>query len=642
MAKKILSIVLSVLFIFSTFAICSFAGDTITDEDRERYPAEELAVTDPKERIDRSLLTGRTEGGVNYQATAASKDVLEDNLNYWKQEIIDEYHALEAKGDAATDEEWGALYRKMKTPHNNDWDNYGEFWYEYKDMKKGNANAKFVVSKDEVQPGEEFTVDLYLTTDFWFNAMYATIFYNNSLVDVLGCSEYYRGTKKSEGHEEDIKVHPLGEDLSKWDYLEINHYGDYDVAQYGDMRDVEWPDTIKNEKDAFNKYEGYTVAIYPEASDAVALKADNTKIITFKFKAKTTATAGEVSPLFCTDDANYTLDKLDVYDQGEADNKTVSPCWLFYRCDKESRAKSMTFVDQLYLFDKNLHIESTSVKIAGGAEEEKADYTALDAAINGFNSSLSRLYTKDSWNRYATAVTAASNVSRDLLKADQAIVDNATAGIESAKNALVLNSIVSADVVGTPTIGSDANVQVVVNGSPNAIRLVGDDENALTFERANAVITADGDNEIWSVKVAVSAEKASYTVYAKWGDEFNNVGTSINITATEGADLSIHSISIPDMYPTGTYMDGKISAGKHDVIVRTSKDVFKIQFIDPQGNTRTYDQVMYTPVVDGDELVWTLPHSFAPYGIMNLAVRTRAANTTFALTGDYITGKVVY
>ena len=51
MAKKLISIVLSVILVFSTFVIGSFAGDTITDDDRDYYPEEELAITDPKERI---------------------------------------------------------------------------------------------------------------------------------------------------------------------------------------------------------------------------------------------------------------------------------------------------------------------------------------------------------------------------------------------------------------------------------------------------------------------------------------------------------------------------------------------------------------------------------------------------------------
>ena len=48
MAKKFLSIVLSLLLVFSTFAIVSVAGDTITPEDEALYPAEELAITNPK------------------------------------------------------------------------------------------------------------------------------------------------------------------------------------------------------------------------------------------------------------------------------------------------------------------------------------------------------------------------------------------------------------------------------------------------------------------------------------------------------------------------------------------------------------------------------------------------------------------
>ena len=88
-------------------------------------------------------------------------------------------------------------------------------------------------------------------------------------------------------------------------------------------------------------------------------------------------------------------------------------------------------------------------------------------------------------------------------------------------------------------------------------------------------------------------------------------------------------------------MDGKIYSGSHDVIVRTSKDVFKFQLIDEDGNTRTFDQKVWTPVEDGDELVWTVKVNFN-LGKLNLGFRTRAYNTTFALTGDYITGRVVF
>ena len=89
-------------------------------------------------------------------------------------------------------------------------------------------------------------------------------------------------------------------------------------------------------------------------------------------------------------------------------------------------------------------------------------------------------------------------------------------------------------------------------------------------------------------------------------------------------------------------MDGKIKKGVHQVIIRTSTDVSKVQFVAPDGSTRTYDNKRYTPAVDGDELVWTINYNFDYLGALNLDLRTRAVTTTFALTGDSITGRVMY
>ena len=408
------------------------------------------------------------------------------------------------------------------------------------------------------------------------------------------------------------------------------------------MRNVEWPDSLRAEEGCYDKYEGYRFSIRPkdELTDVKSLKCDNTKIITYKFKVKDTAKPGTYSDIFCPNDAMYTFNKLDVYDAGEAENKPIAPCWQFYRSNKDSNACLCYLADESYQFDKTLDITGTRVTVAG-AQVEYADYTALDAAIAGFDSSVSGLYTASTWNAYAAAVTAGSGVARDLTKDKQTTVDDATKSITDAKAALVLNKLVSADVIGTPTIGSNANVQVVANGSPKAIRLVGDGENTLTFNREDAVITTNGDNEVWNIKVAATTAHSSYNVFGKWGDEYNDAGLALEINATEGLDLSIHSILIPDMYPAGTYMDGKIYAGVHDVTIRTSKDVFKLQLIDPDGNTRTYDQVTWTPVEDGNELVWTIKVNFY-IGKFNLGLRTRAANTTFALTGDYITGRGVF
>ena len=151
----------------------------------------------------------------------------------------------------------------------------------------------------------------------------------------------------------------------------------------------------------------------------------------------------------------------------------------------------------------------------------------------------------------------------------------------------------------------------------------------------------DGNNEIWRIKLAVTSEKAAYSIFVKYNEDYIDSGVTLIVTASSGPDLGIHSVSIPDMYPSGTYTDGRIYAGVHDVIIRTSKDVLKIQFIDPDGNTRTFSKHSTPPTEDGDELVWTIPLKFN-LGKMNLGIRTRAVHTTFALTGEYVTGRVLF
>ncbi|HAY73658.1 MAG TPA: hypothetical protein DCY31_07425 [Ruminococcaceae bacterium] len=650
MAKKLISIVLSVILVFSTFVIGSFAGDTITDDDRAYYPEEELAITDPKERIDIVFLSGKFGGGGELVTEAADKETLEYNLKYWDDEIINEYHALEAKGTAATDEEWGALYRKMKTPRDND-DEWKDFFYEYRREDKANANVRLVPSKTDLKPGEEFTVDVYLTTDFYFSIsqLKTTFFYNNTLVDMIGCDEKNKGTDDAHKGQDpsEMKQHPIGPYFSDYaTYDEMPHVGDYTygsyVESYGDMRELEWPESILAIDNWQNTMEAY-LFMFDSRDDVKivpALKPQDELLLTLKMKVKDDAKVGSTTQILAPGDAMYSSAKELFYEEMEAQDKPITPYWQFVRVNPKENSDDLYMADYLTQYDQTITSTPATINIVGD-DVQKADYTALDAAIAGFDASVSGLYTAATWNAYASAVTAGTNVSRDLLIADQAIVDAATKAITDAKAALALNKLVSADVIGTPTIGSAANVQVVANGSPAAIRLVNTDGNALTFNRDDATITANGDNEVWNIKVSVSSATTNYNVFGKWGEEFSDAGLALTINATEGLDLSVHSIVVPDMYPTGTYTDGRIYAGIHTVIVKTSTDVHKLQFVDPYGNTRTFDKATWTPVVEGDELVWTIQFNFAQ-GVFNFAARTRAVNTTFALTGDYITGRALY
>lgn len=637
MAKKFLCIVLSLMLVFSCFAIGGFAADPASTP---VYPEEELAITDAKDRIDRVFLTGSMSFSIPDKA--ASKDVLEHNLSFWDNDIIERYHTLEADVNT-TNEQWDALYREMKTPVGGDW-TVGELF-----AHRVESNAEFNVrleasKKTGLEPGEEFDVDVYITSNFYTTTLYATFFYNNDVVDVVSCTEKYLGTDKENKTlpKADKNKHPMSDDFPGYTYLEAPHLGDYTYSGYWrgvDFREEEWPISVKEIDGWKDKYEAYRFIFIPDGEEdfvnPIGTNKVEKKLITIKFKVKDDAAPGSTATIFAPSDSVWTLDGASYRSQND-----YSPYWQFSRVDPGSDALKIAMTDFNAQHDQTLTCTPATITVAGEAVTY-ANYEALDAAIDDFDSSVAGLYTNASWTAYASAVAAGSALSRTLLASQQSTVDEATNAITRAKAKLVLNKIVSANVIGSPVIGSEANIKVVVNGSPKAIRL-SEGENSLTFDRDSATITTEGDNEIWNVKVSVSTASTTYTVYAKYGNEYGENGTTVVVNATEGLDLSIHSLEVPDMYPSGSYTDGKIYQGVHNVVVKTSSDVFKVQFIDADGNTRTYDKENYAPVVEGDELVWTLPLSFTYLGNVSFDLRTRAVDTTFAYTGDTISARVVY
>lgn len=661
MTKKIMALLLSVICVFSTLVVGSFAADeeyktydpnfkdVITNEDRSKYPAEELAIANPEKRIDITFLTGKEYGSV-YAEEPACKSTLEYNLYFWdKEQIIDVYHALE-QDENATAEQWGALYRKMKTPKNNDWTEesaYVDFCYEYRRENKATCDVKLVPSKTVLDPGEEFTVTVYLTTNFYTGTMYSTFFYNNDVVDIMSCTENYIGTDMENQPQPDSlkNMHELGAEWgnNRHCYVEIPHYGDYTYGGYvsslGDMRELEWPDSLKKVPGYKNKYEAYNIifSIKDYAKSAPAMKFNNQVLITLKFKVKDDAKPGATASIFAPSDSVYTTSKLDIYDAGH-NGAIIKPCWQFFRVDPntETRLQCWTTYDAQY--DQTLTCTPANITVAGGVQG--ADYTAFDAEYALFNSDNSVLYSTVSWANYAAAYTEASSLSRTLTSDDQDTVDAATKKLADARKALVLNKLVSANVIGNVTVGEDATIKVVANGSPKTLRLVSESgSSSISVDRADATITTEGGNESWSFKIPVAAEQTKYNVFAMYGDAFGNDSVVLDVVATTGLDLSIHSISVEDLY--GSNQNGKIYCGRHDIVVRTSLDVHKIQFVDISGNTVTYDK-RSNPVVEGDELVWTVSFNFSKLGNFVYSLRTRAENTTFAFTGDSISGRVMY
>lgn len=197
--------------------------------------------------------------------------------------------------------------------------------------------------------------------------------------------------------------------------------------------------------------------------------------------------------------------------------------------------------------------------------------------------------------------------------------------------------------LGEAYVGDVTKVDVEVTGSPEALHFMEADGGYKRVARETATIVEFNGNELWTVDLFVEDELLTYTVYADYGDLGSTDGKEFVIVGQVKADYSIHSIEVPDMYGG---MGGMILAGKHDVIIKTSTDVVKVQLYAEDGTTYTYTSwsgagKMPYEDIDG-ERVWTISHSFGPFGYSSLAIRTRTETSTFVTTNTTLDATVVY
>ena len=197
--------------------------------------------------------------------------------------------------------------------------------------------------------------------------------------------------------------------------------------------------------------------------------------------------------------------------------------------------------------------------------------------------------------------------------------------------------------LGEAYVGDVTKVDVEVTGSPEALHFMEADGGYKRVARETATIVEFNGNELWTVDLFVEDELLEYTVYADYGELGSTDGKEFVIVGQVKADYSIHSIEVPDMYGG---MGGMILAGKHDVIIKTSTDVVKVQLYAEDGTTYTYTSwsgagKMPYEDIDG-ERVWTISHSFGPFGYSSLAIRTRTETSTFVTTNTTLDATVVY
>ena len=190
----------------------------------------------------------------------------------------------------------------------------------------------------------------------------------------------------------------------------------------------------------------------------------------------------------------------------------------------------------------------------------------------------------------------------------------------------------SVQTVNAPYIGENADIVVMLNGSPTKISFVDSKFNTITLNRNSKAVQsistyADG-SEVWTVTLKAKAPSTSYNVYAKYERlGWSEYSKSFLLTAQERIpDKDVYSFSIDECY------DDVMYAGVHKVTVETGVDATKVQFY-KDGNTWTYSADNASYVIEDDKKIWSINMNFSELGEdMEYYIRTRSQKSAFEFT----------
>jgi hypothetical protein len=283
-------------------------------------------------------------------------------------------------------------------------------------------------------------------------------------------------------------------------------------------------------------------------------------------------------------------------------------------------------VDQTFVF------ETETLTLNIGEAPLPANYEELDAAIASIADYNAEDYTEDSWAAFAEAVDDAQNCDRNLLAADQDIVDGFTNAIIAARDALELAQsqnckIINVEAVSTVRAYQVVTLAVTAEGNPIKISFTSSDGKTYTVTRTHANVQSieanDNDQEVWTIAFPFRSENETYLAFAKYSDiGWAEPGFRFKLEDKHEIDKNVYSWSIDGME------DGVIASGKHEVTVVTGLDVSKVQLaIGTSTATFSSSNASYNDV--NGQRIWTINYKFNKLGNVSYAIRVRTAKTAF-------------
>ena len=582
MAKKLLCVVLSITMLLGAFAVSSFAGNyyDYTPETAAEEIAEKYWYVEYDADVDwKDEIDRRWLTGSKMYDGTAEEAAPQEILEYNLFFWADEIIA--DYNNATSNEDYWNLYNKMATPETCEftYEEDGEMITEC-DILYDFAYFYREESKATFELDIQANADYAKVGDIITVEVYAT---SNFLTSIVTGGIFY-----NKQYLTPVSVEFCETSDPTWIQKEVQldqavKY-DADGNITFDRRPDYWPEDMQTEEN-FAKY-GVSW-IYARGNDQLGLgnfnhgrQFDNELLFTATYEVKADVPDGAELEFFVCDSI-FKVSELGFAEHGNGED---AACWTLYRVDYPGHTlATQDLMADYNSFGEQTVTSNTEIVTIGDEPAEEPDVPAVKGEI--------------------------------------------------------------VDVyLGEAYVGDVTEVDIEVTGSPEALHFMEANGGYKRVARETATIIEFNGNELWTVDLFVEDELLEYTVYADYGDLGSTDGKAFVIVGQVRQDLTVHSIEVPDMYGG---MGGMILAGKHDVIVKTSTDVTKVQFYAADGTTYTYTSWEgypgYMPYEDIDgERVWTISHSFGPYGYRSLAIRTRTETTTFVTTNATLDATVVY
>ncbi|MCQ2479410.1 MAG: FIVAR domain-containing protein [Clostridia bacterium] len=607
MTKKVLSVVLALILVFSIGSIAASAATSTADL--------QALVDQLPTRYNAHFYNDATEATI-----LKALDAAEAAIASGSQSDIDAAYALcEEAFDVAY------TWKTIINPYTEE----DQDVIVNRDESKAIADVYYStnVAGDELQPGDEFQVTYSIKTNFYIQVMSTGFVYDRTKFEYVPDS-----IKTSDAAKGKFVLHPLFP-YDRWEY----GYG-FDGVDKPDQIDFRrYPETWDVSK--FDQYAFFeaTYGVDPHTSQ-FTMPEEKMDLYTITLRVKDDAKVGETGKIYGDNEVCGTKENwlIGMYEY---------PVVSFHRAYGPNLFDTVAELDGVQketwaVVDLDSYCGQT-INFNGNMEfkivpKGEVDYTALKAAIAEKETLDAYDYTPESWAAYEEAVKAGEE--KGLVARSQETVDSYTQAITDARNALKPyeqdSEIISIKALEIPEMNTDVDLEVLVSMPVTKLRFVDSKGSTLTYSSTSDLVTDIINNEdgtqTWLLKCPLRKIVEYYDVYVKDGQVWSDKVYKYRLADGYCTEGTLFSYKIADNTEKGGFdTDNMINYGAHDIIVEAGNGVTKIQLVF-NGATTTFSSTNAQIERMGDYSVWTINYKFAKKGEgLVYDFNARTAKTSF-------------